>query len=90
MSTTTATAHAGKVLIEQPVPTAENTSPAAIRVAAARWIALEAEQAQDGYRFAVGYRGIATFRRPGHADRHFTTNLAHQLVPCDLWGYAIP
>jgi hypothetical protein len=90
MSTTTRTAHPGKVLIEQPVATVENTSPAAIRVQAARWRALDAEQAVEGYYWTVAYQGIVTFAKRGHPDRYFTTNLAHQIVPCDLWGHAIP
>lgn len=82
-----------RVKIERPVATVENTSPAAIRLRAAEWERLRAEQAADGYAFVVGYQGIVTFsagraanRRP---DRHFTSNLAHQLVPCDQWGYAL-
>jgi len=84
-----------KVKIEQPVATPENTSPEAVRVHADRWRDLEAAQAADGYAFSCSYRGISTFskvsrtRPQEYPDRYFTTNLAHQLVPCDRWGYAL-
>lgn len=82
-----------RVKIEQPVPTVENTSGEFLKRSVARWHALVAMQAADGYGFVCSYQGIITFsagrdwkRRP---DRHFTTNLAHELVPCDLWGHAL-
>jgi len=82
-----------KVKIEQPVATVENTTGAAMQRRTDEWNRLVAEQAADGYAFSVGYQGIVTFsagrdahRRP---DRHFTSNLALQLVPRDQWGYAL-
>ena len=83
-----------RVKIEQPVPTVENTSGEFLKRSVARWHALTAEQAADGYAFACSYRGIITFSKVRNVarrfpDRHFTTNLAHELVPCDLWGHAL-
>lgn len=84
-----------RVKIEQYVPTAWDATSEAVKRGAAEWRRLAEEQAVDGYYFTCSYRGIITFGkarghdRVRHPDRHFTTNAARQLVPCDLWGYAL-
>lgn len=93
MSTTTAAMF--KVKVAQPIPTKENTSGEQLKRSVAAWNALAAEQWEDGYAFTCSYQGIVTFAKVRNADRRypdrfFTTNLSHQLVPCDRWGYALP
>jgi hypothetical protein len=78
-----------KVKIEQPVATVENTTGPAWAKRVAEHRRVTDELAREGYFFTVGYQGISTFAKPGHPDRHFTTNLALQTVECDLWGYAL-